>query len=141
MYLISYLVCQYWYSVNSLQKALCPSGFDGTVYDYFNGLEDLAAKKIRFVGNAADRIVEDYLRILRYFRFSMFNYSFYSYFKEKRKIFNNWNPGDIETCCERPNCSATEVWHPVEWIFSFVQINQALRVKVMFGFIIDFMGE
>ena len=57
--------------------------FDGTVYDYFNGLEDLAAKKIRFVGNAADRIVEDYLRILRYFRFSMFNYSFYSYFKEK----------------------------------------------------------
>ncbi|GFO07355.1 tRNA nucleotidyltransferase (cca-adding enzyme) [Plakobranchus ocellatus] len=44
-------------------------GFDGTVYDYFNGVQDLADKRIRFVGNAEQRIQEDYLRILRYFRF------------------------------------------------------------------------
>ena len=43
-------------------------GFDGTVYDYFNGKDDLAAKRVQFVGNAVDRIEEDYLRILRYFR-------------------------------------------------------------------------
>uniref|UniRef100_A0A336M097 CSON009557 protein n=1 Tax=Culicoides sonorensis TaxID=179676 RepID=A0A336M097_CULSO len=44
-------------------------GFDGSVYDYFYGYEDLMERKIRFVGSAATRIQEDYLRILRYFRF------------------------------------------------------------------------
>lgn len=44
-------------------------GMDGTVYDYFDGYEDLKKRKIRFVGDAKQRITEDYLRILRYFRF------------------------------------------------------------------------
>lgn len=41
----------------------------GKIYDYFAGKEDLAAKKLRFVGEPEQRIKEDYLRILRYFRF------------------------------------------------------------------------
>ena len=44
-------------------------GFDGTLFDYFNGYADLKNKKVRFVGHAKQRIQEDYLRILRYFRF------------------------------------------------------------------------
>lgn len=44
-------------------------GFDGTLYDYFNGKEDLDQRRLCFVGSAAERICEDYLRILRYFRF------------------------------------------------------------------------
>ncbi|XP_028302826.1 CCA tRNA nucleotidyltransferase 1, mitochondrial [Gouania willdenowi] len=44
-------------------------GLDGTLYDYFNGYEDLQKRKVRFVGSAEQRIQEDYLRILRYFRF------------------------------------------------------------------------
>ncbi|XP_022523443.2 CCA tRNA nucleotidyltransferase 1, mitochondrial isoform X2 [Astyanax mexicanus] len=44
-------------------------GLDGTLYDYFQGYEDLKKRKVRFVGSAALRIQEDYLRILRYFRF------------------------------------------------------------------------
>ncbi|XP_054834988.1 CCA tRNA nucleotidyltransferase 1, mitochondrial [Eublepharis macularius] len=44
-------------------------GLDGTLYDYFNGYDDLKNKKVRFVGHANQRIQEDYLRILRYFRF------------------------------------------------------------------------
>lgn len=44
-------------------------GFDGTVYDYFNGIEDVKNRRLRFVGAPEDRIQEDYLRILRYFRF------------------------------------------------------------------------
>ncbi|XP_052769062.1 CCA tRNA nucleotidyltransferase 1, mitochondrial-like isoform X2 [Mya arenaria] len=44
-------------------------GVDGTVYDYFNGIEDVKKRKVRFVGEPADRIQEDFLRILRYFRF------------------------------------------------------------------------
>ncbi|XP_017954424.1 CCA tRNA nucleotidyltransferase 1, mitochondrial [Drosophila navojoa] len=44
-------------------------GFDGTVYDYFYGYEDLEQRRVVFVGDADVRIKEDYLRILRYFRF------------------------------------------------------------------------
>jgi poly(A) polymerase len=42
---------------------------DGTVYDYVGGLKDLAARRVRFIGDPAKRIAEDYLRILRFFRF------------------------------------------------------------------------
>lgn len=45
------------------------AGRDGAVYDYFDGAADLAAGCVRFVGVAADRVREDYLRILRFFRF------------------------------------------------------------------------
>ncbi|HZP68426.1 MAG TPA: CCA tRNA nucleotidyltransferase [Pseudolabrys sp.] len=42
---------------------------DGTIYDYTGGLEDLAHRRVRFIGDPAKRIEEDYLRILRFFRF------------------------------------------------------------------------
>jgi poly(A) polymerase len=42
---------------------------DGVVFDYFDGIADLRAGRVRFVGDPAIRISEDYLRILRFFRF------------------------------------------------------------------------
>ncbi|HYC17534.1 MAG TPA: CCA tRNA nucleotidyltransferase [Pseudolabrys sp.] len=42
---------------------------DGAVYDYAGGLQDLAQQRVRFIGEPARRIAEDYLRILRFFRF------------------------------------------------------------------------
>lgn len=42
---------------------------DGTVFDPLGGLRDLETRTIRFVGDAAQRIREDHLRILRFFRF------------------------------------------------------------------------
>ena len=42
---------------------------DGAVHDYVGGLDDLAARRVRFIGDPAKRIAEDYLRILRFFRF------------------------------------------------------------------------
>jgi poly(A) polymerase len=44
-------------------------GPDGTVYDYADGLQDIDARRVRFIGDPAQRIAEDYLRILRFFRF------------------------------------------------------------------------
>lgn len=41
----------------------------GTLYDYFGGKRDLKAARLRFIGDAAQRITEDGLRMLRYFRF------------------------------------------------------------------------
>ena len=43
--------------------------FNGNLFDYHNGMDDLQNKVSRFVGDPAERIQEDYLRILRYFRF------------------------------------------------------------------------
>lgn len=42
---------------------------DGTLFDYVGGLDDLRAGRVRFVGEAAARIREDVLRLLRFFRF------------------------------------------------------------------------
>ena len=42
---------------------------DGVVHDHVGGLEDIAAKRVRFIGDPNQRIAEDYLRILRFFRF------------------------------------------------------------------------
>ena len=42
---------------------------DGVVHDYVGGLADLNMRHVRFIGDAATRIEEDYLRILRFFRF------------------------------------------------------------------------
>ena len=39
------------------------------ISDWFGGLADLAARRVRFIGDARQRIREDHLRILRYFRF------------------------------------------------------------------------
>ncbi|MFC7736649.1 CCA tRNA nucleotidyltransferase [Roseomonas sp. GCM10028921] len=41
----------------------------GDLWDYFGGREDLAAGRVRFVGDPATRLAEDHLRALRYFRF------------------------------------------------------------------------
>src|SRR5450432_1751224 len=41
---------------------------DGVVHDDVGGLEDIAARRVRFIGDPDQRIAEDYLRILRFFR-------------------------------------------------------------------------
>jgi len=52
------------FTINALSMAR-----DGSVFDYAEGIADLRAGRVRFVGDPATRIAEDYLRILRYFRF------------------------------------------------------------------------
>ena len=44
-------------------------GRDGRLHDPVGGLPDLAARRVRFIGDPSARIREDYLRILRFFRF------------------------------------------------------------------------
>jgi len=41
----------------------------GVVFDPLGGYPDLVARRVRFIGDAGQRIAEDYLRILRFFRF------------------------------------------------------------------------
>ena len=48
------------------------AGSDGTVFDPLGGYPDLEAGRVRFIGDAEARIKEDYLRILRFFRFNAY---------------------------------------------------------------------
>jgi len=51
------------FTINALS-----AGPDGVVHDYVGGCADIAARRVRFIGEAGKRIEEDYLRILRFFR-------------------------------------------------------------------------
>jgi len=53
------------FTINALYVA--PGSHE--IYDWFGGLDDLRARRVRFIGDARQRIREDHLRILRYFRF------------------------------------------------------------------------
>jgi len=61
------------------------SDIEGRVYDPLNGLLDLERGEIKFIGSAEKRIQEDYLRIIRYFRF----FSQYSNFNHDNKIVSS----------------------------------------------------
>ena len=50
-------------------NALSADPGTGEIFDYFGGLDDLAARRVRFIGEPLARIAEDHLRILRFFRF------------------------------------------------------------------------
>ncbi len=50
-------------------NALSADPISGELFDYFGGLADLGERRVRFIGDPLERIAEDHLRILRYFRF------------------------------------------------------------------------
>ena len=50
-------------------NALSADPATGELFDYFGGLADIEARRVRFIGDPLERIAEDHLRILRFFRF------------------------------------------------------------------------
>jgi poly(A) polymerase len=50
-------------------NALYADPASGEIFDWFGGMQDLFAGTVRFIGDPAQRIAEDHLRILRYYRF------------------------------------------------------------------------
>jgi poly(A) polymerase len=50
-------------------NALSAEPESGAIHDYFGGLADIEARRVRFIGDPLQRIAEDHLRILRFFRF------------------------------------------------------------------------
>ncbi|KPF75608.1 polynucleotide adenylyltransferase [alpha proteobacterium AAP81b] len=54
------------FTINALYATLP----QGAISDFFGGCDDLAARRVRFIGDPLQRIAEDHLRILRFFRFS-----------------------------------------------------------------------
>jgi poly(A) polymerase len=50
-------------------NAIYADPFTGELFDFFGGIDDLKSRTVRFIGEPLQRIAEDHLRILRYFRF------------------------------------------------------------------------
>jgi poly(A) polymerase len=72
-------------------NALYADPFSGELFDYFGGLDDLKSRTVRFIGEPLQRIAEDHLRILRYFRF------------HARYGHGDPDPHSLEACTERAN--------------------------------------
>ena len=58
---------------------------NGEIHDPNNGLQDLKEKKVKFIGDIKSRIKEDFLRIMRFFRFSL-------------SISGQFNENDLKIC-------------------------------------------
>lgn len=93
---------------------------DGTLHDYFDGVEDLRNGVARFVGNADARMQEDYLRILRYFRF-------------QGRIENpRWDPATVQAVARNAsgleNISGERIWMEMEKILSLPSRVNVIKV-------------
>jgi poly(A) polymerase len=62
----------------------------GKIYDYFSGILDLSKRLVKFIGDPEQRILEDHLRILRFFRF----YSSHSFFLDYKSLMACRKHGD-----------------------------------------------
>jgi len=92
---------------------------DGTLHDYFDGVEDLQNGVARFVGNADARMKEDYLRIMRFFRF------------QGRLQSPNWDAETMASVARNVDglegISGERIWTEMEKILS----RPASRVEVI----------
>ena len=94
--------------------------FQGNLYDYFGGEKDLHAGTSRFVGNAEKRIQEDYLRILRYFRFQG---------KMKKPIFEPETMEIIKNNAKGipENVTGERIWMEMKQILGGDHLTQIIR--------------
>ena len=72
-------------------NAIYADPFTGELFDYFGGIDDLKSRTVRFIGEPLQRIAEDHLRILRYFRF------------HARYGHDGPDPHALEACVQRAN--------------------------------------
>lgn len=104
---------------------------EGTPFDYFNGMDDLLNGRVKFVGSAADRVTEDALRIVRYFRF-----------RAKFKDIEPVPEGVINNLHLLKNISVERVWQEVKkasenWETFFLFFKYCDKIFAEFGFHFD----
>ncbi|MBB13267.1 MAG: poly(A) polymerase [Flavobacteriaceae bacterium] len=93
--------------------------FSGKLFDYFGGMDNLQDKVSKFVGDPAERIQEDYLRILRYFRF-------------QSKLDNpNWDEDTLSAVKDNVNglskISPERIWSEVKKILVSRNAQETLK--------------
>ena len=98
---------------------------DGDVFDYFGGIADLRSGVLRFVGDPSTRIAEDYLRILRFFRFLA------------RGAARTADPAAVAAIRAAvpglDRLSAERVWHELSRILGAAETRTAIRLMAELG--------
>lgn len=104
----------------------CP--YQDKLSDYFSGREDLSKGLVRFIGRAEDRVKEDYLRILRFFRF----YAYYG---------KSVDQDSLNACIEKSKhlslISAERKWQELSKILSSKRYIDALELMINNGVLSD----
>lgn len=105
---------------------------DGTIFDPVGGLDDLTHRRVRFIGDAATRIREDYLRILRFFRFSA------------EYAEGPFNAEGVSACAEQKDglarLSAERVWTELRKLLVAPRAADAARVMEEHGIFAQLLG-
>jgi poly(A) polymerase len=91
---------------------------DGALHDPVGGLEDLEARRVRFIGDAGTRIREDFLRTLRYFRF----YGWYGHGSPDREAIK----AIVANKSGLVSLSAERVWAELKKILAAPQVTRSL---------------
>lgn len=106
---------------------------DGEVVDMVGGLADLEVRNIRFIGDAATRIAEDYLRILRFFRF-------FAHYGSGRP-----DAGGLRACAAARSkiatLSAERVWSEMKKLLSAKDPGRALLWMRQVGILTEVLPE
>ena len=103
--------------------------FDGQIYDPTGqGLEDLKARRFRFVGDADTRVREDYLRILRFFRFLAW------YGRDSEGNISKPDAASLKACRENARglkkLSAERVWIELKKLLLAPDPSRVLRIML-----------
>lgn len=94
--------------------------FDGRIIDPFDGQGDLSAKRVRFVGDPSERIIEDHLRILRFLRF-------HHRFAPGRRLDTAAENAIIVFGHKLVDISAERIWSEVSRIIAHEEGPRAMR--------------
>ena len=107
----------------------CP--YQDKLFDYFSGRDDLSRGLVRFIGNPEDRVQEDYLRILRFFRF----YAYYG---------KSFDQDSFNACIKNSKhlsrISAERKWQELSKILSSASYINVLELMINNGVLDDVLA-
>ena len=109
------------------------AGSDGEVIDLVDGLADIETRTVRFIGNAAERISEDYLRILRFFRF-------FAYYGSGRPDAEGLK-ASAQARSKLKTLSAERIWSELKKILSAPDPGRALLWMRQAGVLTEILPE
>ena len=106
---------------------------DGTVFDPLHGYADLVAGRVRFIGEPEERIREDYLRILRFFRFN-------AYYGK-----GPLDKAGLQACVSLRDglaqLSAERIWIELKRILVAPRATDAVEALFDYGFLTELLGS
>ena len=106
---------------------------DGSLYDPLNGLPDIEARNVRFIDDAETRIGEDYLRILRFFRF----FAWYGKFRPDAE--------GLKACARLKDglssLSAERIWHELSKLLAAPDSGRAILWMCQTGVLGEVLPE